>query len=71
MRGEGESNVALSCLKGHIMLLNSKGTEVIVDKKMNSKSHPLVFTPLREVKCCLPHKHDKMFRLELRAQFKV
>lgn len=51
------------------MLLNSNGQVVDVDVKKNSKTHPTLFSLLREV--YVPKAYPKkMFSIEERAVFK-
>lgn len=52
------------------MLLNSKGHIVHLHQRFNTKEHPSMFLPLREVKEPSQPAHGSMFRLETRATFK-
>lgn len=50
------------------MLINRQNQVVNLPKNLNSREHPAVFIPLREVKEPSQGNHDKMFRLETRAR---
>lgn len=52
------------------MLVNQKNQPVKIADHLTSRSHTHIFVPLRETKLPLPHKDDKMFRLETRAKMK-
>ena len=53
------------------MLFNNQGKQVNVSKQINSKTHPHVFAPLREVLIpSEPYKVSGMFKLENRVTVK-
>lgn len=52
------------------MLFNQQGKEVKLSDKLNSKTHPHVFAPLREIHVTNNHSCGNMFSLENRVKFK-
>lgn len=54
----------------HKMLINAKNEIVNPPKEQNTKSHPHVFIPLKEILVTKNHKQGTMFRIEERAHLK-
>jgi hypothetical protein len=52
------------------MLFDQKGNKVVVSDKLNTKTHPQVFSRLRETKDALDHKKNPMFRMAAIAKFR-
>ena len=52
------------------MLINQQGKEVILSDKLNSKTHPHIFAPLREIHVPIKPYPKHMFSIEQRAKIK-